>query len=249
MKQYIQPLIFIIGLIGGLALLSILNIAYPIRVTTSSVSSELSVVGEGKVEATPDVAFINTGISVSSANTAQDAQNQMNKVNNAIIDSLKRLGIEKEHIQTSDYSVYPIYDYESGGNEITGYTGNATVRIKTNDIEQVSDIIQAATEAGANQINGTSFSVEDPAKYREEARQKAIDNAKEQAQSLANELGIKLGKVTNIVESSTRGGSPIYPMAEQMRSFGGVGAGGGGPDIEPGQQEIHSTVTLYFEKK
>lgn len=225
-----------------------LNIAYPLSVTTRSVSGELAVVGEGKVDIVPDLATTDLGIVVNNSKTVEDAQNQINKVNNAIITSLSSLGIKKEDIKTSNYSIYPNYDYQSNpAGTISGYNGNVTVSVKVRDTAKLPDVLSLATKAGANQVIGTNFSVDKPEKYREEARAKAIQNAREQAEKLASNLGIRLGKIVNIVESTNTPG-PIMPFAAKQELS--VGSGGGiAPDLQPGSQTISSTVTLYFEKR
>lgn len=224
------------------------NISYPLSITSRSASGELAVVGEGKVDITPNNASVELGITSNDAKSVDDAQNQINKVNNAIVENLKQVGIDKADIKTSNYSITPTYDYTKGGTgTITGYSGNTTVTVKVKDTTILPEVISAATKAGANQVMGTNYSVESPEKYREQARNKAIANAKEQAQKLANELGIRLGKVTNIAESSNNPG-PV-PM---MYAKEAVGLGGGtapAPDLQPGTQTITSTVTLYFDKK
>lgn len=229
----------------GIAVLNFLNIRFPISITTSSRSDELAVVGEGKVEVTPDTAFADVGITVTDARTVDEAQSKINKVNNEIIDTMKQLGIPKENIKTSNYSIYPNMAYDGGKSRTTGYNGNATISIKTEKLNLVSQILQKATEAGANQVQGSRFSVEKPEQFREQAREKAIQNAREQAEKLAKSLGIKLGRIVNIVESSP---NDVYPIGGAMRSEA-AGLGGGAPAaIEPGTQTISSTVTLYFEK-
>ena len=96
-------------------------------------------------------------------------------------------------------------------------------------------------------IGNINYTVENPEKYREEARDQAIANAKTQAQKLANQLGIHLGKVSNIVESSTNPG-PI-PFAQSDMKTLAIGSNAPvQPAIQPGTQTIDSTVTLYFEK-
>ncbi len=119
------------------------------------------------------------------------------------------------------------------------------ISIKVKNVQMVSQVIQEVTKAGANQVQGARFSVDNPEKDRERARNIAIQNAKTQAQKLAKTLGIRLGKITNIVESSPPQGPIVYPMA---RFEAGI-AGSGGPQIEPGNQTISSVVTLFFEKK
>lgn len=200
-------------------------------------------VGEGKVDVTPDTASINAGISVTNAASVQAAQNQVDTINNKIIAEMTALGIEKKDIQTSNYSVNPNYNYD-GVRSIDGYNANAQVSIKTQQLDLVSQIISKATEAGANEIYGVNFSIDDPSKFREQARDEAIANAKEQAKKLADQLGIELGDITNIVEAD-QGGPVPYLRSAAMEGAGG----GGGPAIEPGTQTVQSTVTLFFEKK
>ena len=241
-----QQVLAITGIIlVALILINALNISYPVRVTNTTTSSELSVVGQGEVEVVPDSATIDVGISVIGSDTVEAAQNQLNSANNAIIAAMEALGVEKKDIKTANYSVYPEYDYENQ-REITGYNGDARITISTKDTSQVSQIVEAATKAGANNIYGTTFSVDDPAKYREEARNQAIANAREQANKIGKSLGINVGRVTNIVESSP---TDVYPMPYAAKMDSAVGLGGGAPaNIEAGTQTISSTVTLYFEK-
>ena len=239
--------IFLTGLLIliFLFLIKAFDISYPLTIVTTTRTSELSVVGEGKVEATPDMAYIEAGITINNAQTVDEAQKTINKVNNEIINSMKSLGINKEDIKTSNYSIYPNYEYDGKVNNISGYNGNVTITIKTKKLTQVSKIIEDATKAGANQIQGVRFTIDKPENYREKAREEAIKNAKEQAQKLANKLGIKLGKVVNIVESTSDSVPPMYRSA----AMGLGGAESSSAEIEPGSQTITSTVTLYFEKR
>lgn len=243
-KQFVQTYTAIVGVtMLGLYLINILDISYPLHVSTSVTTSELSVVGEGKVDVTPDTAHVNVGIQVSNTPTAEGAQEQISTINNKIIDAMSSLGIKKEDIKTSNYSVFP--GYSNDGRTISGYNGNATISIKIKKTELVSQVVTSATNAGANEIHGVSFSIDDPSKFREQARTKAIEDAKEQAEKLAKNLGIRLGKVVNIVEYQPSSPIPFEAKSMALDAYGG----GGGPSIEPGTQTVTSTVTLYFEKR
>lgn len=224
------------------------NISYPLTVTSAYPSTELSVVGEGKVDVVPDTATITAGIVVNSAADVPTAEKQINEINNKIIEVLKSLNIPKTDIQTSNYSINPNYVYDKE-QRIQGYNASATVTVKTHDMTLAPTIMTKLTEAGANQVNGVQFSVDSMTKYREEARNKAIADAKAQAEKLASQLGIRLGKITNIVESHN--GAPIPMMAKAYDTNEGMGAGmmNQPATIEPGTQTITSTVTLFFEKK
>ncbi len=243
MKNILAILITLLIVIGFMRLF---NLPIPIAVTTTTRSSELSVVGEGKVEVVPDMAYVDVGITVSRATTVESAQQEITTKNNAVLAAMQKLGIPKKDIKTSNYSIYPAYDYDDGRESLSGYNGNITISIKTPKVDQISEVIAQATAAGANQVQGTRFEVADPAKYREQAREKAIENAKEQAQKLAKDLDIILGKVVNVVEYSP--GGPVGPMYAMEKLANGLG-GGGGPAVEPGTQTITTVVTLFYEKK
>jgi uncharacterized protein YggE len=226
-----------------------LGLTLPVAITTSQVSSELSVVGEGKVDVTPDTLTIDVGITVEKEQSAEAVQNKLTEKNNSIVSAVKSLGIDEKDIKTSNYSVNPNYVYDLGKNRTDGFTGNVTVTIKTKKLDLAGKITQSATEAGATNIAGTRFSVENPEVFREQARDKAIANAKDQAQKLASSLGITLGRVTNIVESNQNSVPPIY-FAEKAVSLDSMGRGGApAPELQPGTQTVSSSVTLYFEKR
>ncbi len=229
-------------LIFALYLIKVFDIAYPLTIVSTSKTSELAVVGEAKMDVSPDTAYINLGISASEKTVAQ-VREKIDKVNNAVTSEMKKMGIKKEQIKTTNYSIYPNYDYNEG-QKITGYTGNVSLQIKIKDFNLVSKILEKAEEVGVNQIGGVSFTVDQPEIYREKVREKAIANAKDQAQKLAKNLGIKLGKVTNIVEAS-----PQEPILLRKTMEMGGGASVPSAVFEPGQETISTVVTLYFEKK
>ena len=235
----------VIFTILGLLTIKFFNISYPMTIVSTTQSSELAVVGEGKVEVTPDTAYIDAGITINKASSVAEAQKSINEINNKIINALREIGIEKADIKTSNYSINPNYKYENNENRVDGYNGSVTIEIKVRDPQLASKVIETVTTAGANQINGSRFVVNKPELYREEARNAAIKNAKDQALKIAKGLGIKLGKITNIVESSP--GQTTLPIYAKL-SADSMG-GGGGPTIEQGSQTITSVVTLYFEKK
>ena len=175
LKTYI---LILIATLIALFLIKQLDIFYPISVTNRAVSAELSVVGEGKVDVVPDTANVQAGITAEDK-TVQEVEGKINEINNKIVSALERLGIDKKDIKTSNYSINPSYDFTPNGrNNISGYTGNASLVITVRKQELVSQVITAATEAGANQVYNSGFTVDDPSKYREEARNKAIQNAK-----------------------------------------------------------------------
>jgi len=259
--MYVKVLASVFAL---LTLIKIFNISYPIniRVVNSTESAEFTVVGTGKVDVVPDVAVVDAGITVSNLSTAEEAKQQMTAVNNRIIQSVKSLGVEKKDIETGGFNIYPEYTTteiarptsllqstgsvtSSSDSKISGYSGSASVTVKVRKKELASQVVQSVTGAGATNVSGPRFMVDNPQLYKEKARSEAIKNAKEQAKKLSKELGIRLGKVTNMIES---GNMPYY---DYSRGLGGVELNSKtseAPVFEEGTDTVSSTVTLFFER-
>lgn len=211
----------------------------------------ISMSAEGKVSSTPDLATINIGV-ISNGSTAKQVTDDMSVKSNKIIDFVKQQGIDAKDITTSNFSVYPTYDYQNGGNKINGYQGSESISIKVRGVDKSTDklskVLDGAVTSGSNQIQGISFGFDDADNLRQEARKQAIEKARQKAQELADATGLKLGRIVSISESSFGVPAPI-PY--------GVGMGGGGldavkstaPAVEPGNQDITASVNVTFEIK
>lgn len=233
-------------LIFFLALFAYTKLAGPVPFsvtsTTTTKADVFSVTGEGKVTVTPDIAVVSAGVQAQGA-TVKAAQDQLNRAINSVSDSVKKLGIESRDIQTTGYNIYPTYDYNSGRQRITGYQAGSTLTIKIREIDKANSVIDAATAAGANQVGGVNFEVEDKTKAQNEAREKAVAQAKQKARDAAKIAGFTLGRIINYSENF--GGEPRpVPLMAKTEGLGGSDAL---TQIEPGSSEITVTVTLSFE--
>ena len=222
------------------------KLAGPIPFSVNSISTmktdTFTVSGEGKVIVPPDIAVVNVGVQANGS-TVKQVQDELNLKMNAVSEAVKRVGVKSEDIQTSNYSIYPQYDYQSGGQRITGYQASSNLTIKVRDIDRANEVIDGATAAGANQVGGISFDVDDKAKAQNEAREKAVAEAKRKAQDAARIAGFRLGTIVNYQESFGDQPRPIPLMAKEA-----VGIGGEVPtQIEPGSSEIVVTVTLSYQ--
>lgn len=211
-------------------------IPFSVTSVTTQKTDTFSVMGQGTVSVSPDVAVVNAGVTVS-AGTVKQAQNELNTKINAVSSAIKKLGVSDKDIQTSNYSVYPQYDYQAG-QKITGYQASSSLMIKVRDIEKANEVIDAATANGANQVSGISFEVDDKTKAENEAREKAVSEARRKAEDAARIAGFKLGKVINYAESFGGEPRPILMMEKAVDSA---------TQVEPGTNEITVTVTLSFQ--
>jgi uncharacterized protein YggE len=177
--------------------------------------------------------FTNTNTSVSAV------QNEANTIINSVSAAVKRLGINEKDIKTTNYSLYPNYDYRSSVQKITGYSINVNILVKVRDFSKINQVIDTGTGNGANQVGGLSFTFDDPEKYQTQARKIAIETAKKKASDIANASGIMLGKLINVQEGSGNNYRPAPMMAATEKSDS--------TQIEPGSSEIISSVTLNYE--
>jgi uncharacterized protein YggE len=127
---------------------------------------------------------------------------------------------------------------------LTGYEASQSLRVKVRNLDNVSAVVSAATVAGANQAGSVDFTVDNPDAMRADARKLAIDQAKKKAQTLADQLGVKLGAVKSFSEGST-GGAPV-PMMMRDQAMS-VGAAPASLPLPAGQQDVIVDVTLTYE--
>jgi len=216
---------------------------------TGSYPREISVEGEGKAFVTPDTAQISLGV-YTEAKESQDAVSQNTEKVNKIILSLAEFGIAKEDIKTSNFNLYPKYNWtEDRGSVQDGYTLNQTVEVKIKDFQKIGDVIAKSAELGANTIGSVQFVIDDMTTAKEEARAEAIKKAKENAEKIAEQTGLRLGKVLNFWEyQDDYYPQPMYSNASSYREASGLGGGEmmEAPYIEPGQDQITLKVNLSY---
>lgn len=205
----------------------------------------ISVQGEGKVNAIPDIAQLNFGVQTGRQRTAAAAMKMLSEKMNAVFEAVKALGVEEKDITTTGLSLFPSYDWKGGTRLDQGFEASQNLTVRVRDLEKISDVLDAAVRAGANQAGGVSFTIDDPSHLHEEARKMAIADAKEKAQVLAAQLGVTLGEFKGYWEEG--GVPPVMPMMERSMA---VGMGGGGYEPTPipaGEQEIRVVVSVTYE--
>ncbi len=221
----------------------------PIPFTINSINTEKSdmftVDGKGEAVGKPDTAQFTVGVTKTGA-SVEETQSQTNTAVNKVIASLKEQGIEEKDITTDDYSVNPNVDFSTGSQRTNGYTVSTTITVKIKDANKANAALDAATKSGANIVNGISFTVNDEEQktLEDQARADAIKEAKEQAVKISKQAGIRLGRVTNIVVNPTTPGPIMYDKA--MNSAGET-APSDATQLQPGENKITVTVTLYYE--
>ncbi len=205
----------------------------------------ITVSGEGKVIGIPDVAGVDLGTTIEKS-TVAEAQKENTRIMNQLVEQLKGANVDKNDIQTTAYNVYPNYNWNDGKQTLRSYTVAQTVHVKIRNLDKVGDILGKAGALGTNQIGGIQFTVDDPEKLKEEARAKALKNAKEKAKALATVADVKLRRVISFDES--QGGTMPPPIFYGKGGMGSMAADAApAPSIAPGSNEIIVTVNLTYE--
>jgi len=198
----------------------------------------VTVVGDGRVTVQPDLAQVTFGVEANGETLAAaqaDAATRMQ----AVIDRLLELGVPRDDIRTSRVSANPVYD-QRDNTVIRGYRASNAVQVKLRDLSQVGQIVDAITAAGANRVEGLSFSVEKIEEPKNQARALAMQNARVKADQLASLAGMRVIGVKAIQESDAASAPVPYVAPAAARTEAAA------TPVEPGTQEIRTQVTVTF---
>ena len=201
----------------------------------------ISVNGEATVSVPPDLALVDGGVT-SEAKTAREASDANNAAMGKVLLALKGAGIDEKAVQTSRLSLQPQNaPNRTGPSAITSYRASNRVTIRVRDVTKVASVIDTLVGAGANEIGGINFMVSQASKLLDEARDKAVADARRKAEIYAKAAGVSLGMPVSISEDS--GGGP-QPMA--FRKMAGVAAAA---PIAQGEETLRVNVSVAWEIK
>ena len=176
----------------------------------------ISVTGEATVSVPPDLAQIDGGVT-SEAKTAREASEANNAAMGKVLQALKGAGIEEKDIQTSRLSLQPqSAPNRSGPSAISGYRASNRVTIRVRDVTKVANVIDTLVGAGANEIGGINFVVSQASKLLDEARERAVADARRKAEIYAKAAGVTLGAPLSISEEGNSAPVPYRRMAAGM---------------------------------
>ncbi len=202
----------------------------------------ITVTGEGRVEAAPDMATVSLGVTTE-AETASAAMAENSNAVAAILEQLSGAGIEARDIQTSGLSLGPRYNYRSSGDqppEITGYTASNMVTVRVRALDTLGGVLDRVVSGGANTLNGLGFGLQDDQAAMDEARRGAVAEAARKAALFAEAAGVALGPILSIHE-----GGAMMPQPKMMAAEASFARDGGVP-VAGGELSIRADVTIVY---
>jgi hypothetical protein len=232
------------AIIGGLAVvLAACGGTTPQAITVNNSEESqmgISVTGMGEVTGAPDTVEVDLGVSILAPTVAEATSLAAEKAD-SLIAALTSNGVAREDIATTDYSIYPEYDYSTNAQRLLGYRVSNTVRAKIRNVQETGAVLDSVTTAAGDEvrISGLRFSIEDNAALITAAREAAWNDAFAKATELAELSGQTLGAATSISETVSNPPVPIPYAADE------AGAERAVTPIEPGTSAV--TITLQVE--
>lgn len=206
----------------------------------------ISVTGEANVSVAPDLAQVESGVT-SEAKTAREASDANNAAMGKVLLALKGAGIEEKDYQTARLSLQPQYAQPAPGRtaapQIVGYRASNRIIIKVRDVTKVANVIDTLVSAGANELGGINFVVTQASKALDEARTRAIADARRKAEIYAKAAGVSLGEPLSISEE---GAAPPPVFRSKMVA---PMAGNAPTPVAPGEEQLSITVNVSWAIK
>ena len=214
-------------------------------ISTSALGEEkpstISVQGEASIQSPPDQLTLQIAV-VTEHRKSEVAASENAKTTDAVITSLKKIAGKQGRLRTIGYTLSPDYKYtKASGRFLAGYRAQNTVELKTGKLDLAGQFIDAASEAGANQIQRLEFGLADDLPLRKQALALAAKEAREKAESIANALNQEIVAVQSVNESS--GG--IQPIRHSMRAMAADAEKVATP-IESGTLDVRGRVQVLF---
>jgi uncharacterized protein len=227
-------------LFASLALFAAVHTA-PVVAEEAKMDRTISISGHGEARAVPDLAIISIGVTTQ-GESARDALDGNTKSMTALIDMLRKSGIEARDIATSNFSVGPRYEYKDNQlPKIMGYDVNNMVAITVRKIEDLGGLLDVAVSSGSNTINGISFSVSKPDTMLDDARKEAVADARRKAEIYAAAGGFNLGNIVSLSEGVAMP-PPVGYMTKASRSEAADAV-----PIAQGEQVLTVDISVTYE--
>ncbi len=220
-----------------------------------SMTNTINVSGTGDAVAIPDIATFSFSVT-ETAKTVALAQAAMTTKVNAAMKAVKDGGVADKDIQTTSYSINPHYEYQNSvcttyscppsKSVLTGYDVSESVQVKIRDLAKAGTLFTTIGGLGVQNVNGLTFSVDNPDSVNAEARAEAISKAQSKANELAKQLGVSLVRIVSFSENNNRPSPMVYGLGV-MKADSTASNQAIAPEIATGEQKITDTVDITYE--
>jgi len=203
--------------------------------------SEITVSGSGRVAVQPDIAELRLGVSVSRA-SVHEARDEAATVMSRILSAIDAAGVAKRDVTTAMLAVQPRYDYRDGQTpKLVGYELSNVVAVTVRDLDRLGEVVDGSLNAGATSMDSLEFRLADPVPAEQEARRRAMADARSHADVFAEAAGVSISGVSSVAETGAV--QPPRPLAKAERMM--MAADSSTP-VESGSLEVSVAVTVTY---
>ena len=226
-----------LALLAALMMLSAVSLA--------AAETRITVSGTGETRISADTAVISMGVSARDKDVLK-AQQTVNERIAKIRQALTGIGVAEENINTDYMSIYAIYDYADDVEKVQAYSASMTLAVKVADMEIVGKVIDEAFAAGANTLNGISFSASDTAAAEKESLQAAVADARAKAEILAEAAGLKITGIELVSDGNVYSYDNSVGNFSAKRMEGAAMDAGYGTMVQAAKLIVSASVSITF---
>lgn len=223
----------------------------------------ITVSATGDAYQTPDIAEFSYTVR-KEGKSVSETQSEVTKQSNAVMVSLKAIGVKSEDIQTQNISANPKYEWQNkpntclpnsycppdGKNVLVGYESSVTTSVRIRDLDLAGKILAILGDANVSDIQGPQFTTDDPDKAMSEARNEALARARLKARDMATAMDVRLGRVVSFNENQGGGYPvPMYAGMEKSMSMDAVAVSAPTIEVQTGQNKVSVTVNVIYRIK
>ncbi|WP_090583456.1 SIMPL domain-containing protein [Paenibacillus sp. OV219] len=211
--------------------------------------STITVAGSGKLQVTPDVAYVNVAVETR-ATTAKEAQaqnaNQFAGLKKVLFTTYK---MAEKDVKTVGFYVQPEYTYDqkTGESKVKGYVATHSVQITTRNLDGIGQLLDALSASGANRVDGVQFDTEKQDQYELQALEKAMANAKAKADTLAKAAGKQVKEVISISQNNVNSGPIYYGQGGMAKADMAASSESAPTSVETGVINVSTDITVVYE--
>ena len=225
----------------------VLSMVMILSAAAALAETKITVNGTGEVRVSADTAVISLGVSARDKDVLS-AQQKVNAAIAAIRRALMDQGVKEENINTELINIYAVYDYRNDEEQLTAYSASSTLAIRVTDMDSVGPLIDASFAAGANTLNGITFSASDTEEARAAAMKEAVADARAKAEILAEASGLKISGIETISEGG------VYSFSNDVGNTRAKGfdvmeeaAADAGTVVQSAKLIVSASVSITFE--
>lgn len=215
----------------------------------SDETKKITVSAQGVVTVDPDIAYIRLSIQ-EQRTTAKEASDAVNLKMQDVFKVMEEMGVEKKDLKTLNFNLSPQYNYQNSPPDLYAYQAENRVEVTVRDMEQVGELLAAALDAGANNVETVSYDLKDKTEAYEEALKLAVQSAADKAGIMAEALSVQVDPVPRLLSESKQESYGIFnnymSHMEEAKAAGGMGGdmGAAAPVALAANQIV---ITAYVE--